>query len=119
MSFSRLRNYKNFRFYRKIQSTYDLSNIYEIMGSYFDSLKDQLKTIRNSQEFTLVQMGIEPKQDKQDVESEENENAPQKLSVNQNLTLSANKRYFSEDLERFINEDNLAMDSNKRFLHNE
>ena len=89
------------------------------MGSYFDALKDELKTIRSAQEFILVQMGIEQKQEKQNVDTEENEKSPQHLSVNQNLTMSAKKRYFSEDIEHYLNEDNIAMDSNKRFLHNE
>jgi hypothetical protein len=85
------------------------------MGSYFDSLKEELKSIRATQEFVLVQLGIEPT--KPDVASDDNEKIKQSSQYLNPPIISSKRRYYSEDIEKYLNEESL--DSNKRFLPNE
>ena len=84
------------------------------MGSYFDNLKDELKSLRITQELMLTQMGIEPIKDENFTEEKDKKI---NLIPNPSLEITAKKRYLSEDLEREYDVD--LLDSNKRFLQND
>ena len=86
------------------------------MGSYFDSLKDELKTIRNAQEGLLVQMGLEPIKDEAVTEEKEKEI---KTIIVQKIEVSSKRKYLTEDLNHYYDVKDMGLDSNKRFLQND
>lgn len=81
------------------------------MGSYFENLKEELNNIRSSQEFMLLQMGIEPEPIQEIEENDIKQIVPLKIGV------SARRQYLSanyDEGDRYSVDDNL--ESNKRFL---